>query len=98
MSDFFIGISFFQKVVFFLNDSIFFENGQGRILDEGGEGHDAMEVDPYHLQTLTRIRLYLKKQGSEQKPNDEGLDEEIVLEIKQQSNSYNQIVFAIQEG
>ncbi len=36
----------------------FLENGQGRILDEGEEGRDAMdweeEVDPHHLQTLTR--------------------------------------------
>ncbi|KAI8047168.1 uncharacterized protein B0P05DRAFT_566689, partial [Gilbertella persicaria] len=94
----FKGISFFQKVVF-LNEYMFFlENRHGMILDEGGEGHDDMEVDPHHLQTLDRIRLYLKKHSSEQKSNDEGLDEEIVLKTKQQSNSYNQIVFAVQEG
>lgn len=56
----------------------FYENGQGRVPDEGGEECDAMdweeEVDSYHLQTLTRLKLYRKKQGSEQKSTDEGLN------------------------
>lgn len=50
------------------------------------------EVGPYHLQTLTRLRLYRKKQSLEQKSTDEGLDdemEETALKTKQQSNSYN---------
>jgi hypothetical protein len=54
---------------------------EGFLMEEGG--CDAMvweeEVDPQHLQTLTYIRLYLKKQGSEQKSSDEGLDEGTVL-------------------
>ena len=56
------------------------------------------EVNPYHLQTLTRLRLYRKKQRSEQKSTDEGLDdemEEAALKTKKQINSYNQIVFAV---
>jgi len=71
----------------------FYEDGQGRIVDEGGR--DAMdweeEVDPYHLETLTRLRLYCEKQGSEQKSTDEGLDvemEEIALKTKQQIKPY----------
>ncbi|KAI9485795.1 MAG: hypothetical protein EXX96DRAFT_451866, partial [Benjaminiella poitrasii] len=50
------------------------------------------EVGPYHLQTLTRLRLHRKKQSLEQKSTDEGLDdemEEIARKTKQQSNSYN---------
>ncbi|KAI8636998.1 hypothetical protein BD408DRAFT_354615 [Parasitella parasitica] len=35
------------------------------------------EADLYHLQTLTRIRLYFKKQGSDQKSNDEDSDDEM---------------------
>ncbi|KAG2211168.1 hypothetical protein INT47_006287 [Mucor saturninus] len=43
------------------------------------------KVDSYYLETLTRLRLYCEKQGSEQKSTDEGLDvemEEIALKTK----------------
>ncbi|KAI9468950.1 MAG: hypothetical protein EXX96DRAFT_448238, partial [Benjaminiella poitrasii] len=47
---------------------------------------------PYQLETLTRLRLYCEKQGSEQKKSiDEGLDvemEEIALKTKQQIKPY----------
>lgn len=57
------------------------------------------EVSPYHQQMLTRLRLYRKKQSLEQKSTGEGRDdemEETALKTKQQSNSYNQIVFVLQ--
>ncbi|KAI9025187.1 hypothetical protein CLU79DRAFT_679065, partial [Phycomyces nitens] len=40
---------------------------------------DWEEADPYHLQMLTRLGLYRKKQDSEQKKksNDKGLDDEM---------------------
>ncbi|EIE91646.1 hypothetical protein RO3G_16357 [Rhizopus delemar RA 99-880] len=50
------------------------------------------EVDPYHLQTLTCLKLYHRKQGSEQKSTDKGLDdemEETVLKTKQQFDTNN---------
>ncbi|KAL0078239.1 hypothetical protein F4703DRAFT_1742347, partial [Phycomyces blakesleeanus] len=49
------------------------------------------EVDPYHLETLTRRRLYYEKQGSEQKSPDKGLNveiEEIALKTKQKIKEY----------
>ncbi|KAI9279891.1 hypothetical protein BY458DRAFT_501996 [Sporodiniella umbellata] len=49
------------------------------------------KLDPYHLETLTHLRLYCEKQGSEQKSTDEGLDvemEEIALKTKQQIEPY----------
>ncbi|MBM6385773.1 MAG: hypothetical protein JSY10_17590 [Paenibacillus sp.] len=46
----------------------FYEDGQGRIVDE--EERDAMdweeEVHPHHLNTLTRLRIYCEEQGPEQ--------------------------------
>ncbi|KAI9481564.1 MAG: hypothetical protein EXX96DRAFT_567220 [Benjaminiella poitrasii] len=52
------------------------------------------EVDPYYLETLTRLRFYCEKQGSEQKSTDEGLDvemEEIAVKAKQQIKPYRQV-------
>lgn len=57
------------------------------------------EVSPYHQQMLIHLRLYRNKQSLEQKSTGEGRDdemEETALKAKQQSNSYNQIVFALQ--
>lgn len=45
------------------------------------------EVDTYHLETLTRLRLYCEKQGSEQNSTDEGLDVEME-EIAHKSKQY----------
>lgn len=69
-----------------------YKNGQGRVLDEGGDRRNTMdwkeEVGPNYLQTLIHLRIYRKKQGLEQKSTDEGLHdktEETALKTKQQS-------------
>ncbi|KAI9494730.1 hypothetical protein BDB00DRAFT_973778 [Zychaea mexicana] len=67
----------------------FYEDGQGNICDENGR--DAMEceeeINPFHLKTLTRLRLYCEKQNTEQKDTAEmeALDaemEEIATNLK----------------
>ncbi|KAI7904674.1 uncharacterized protein BX663DRAFT_484778 [Cokeromyces recurvatus] len=72
------------------------EDGQGNSCDENG--CDAMEceeeINPFHLKTLTRLRLYCEKQNTEQKDTEmEALDaemEEIATNVKiNRSRSYN---------
>lgn len=77
-----------------MSTHFFYEDGQGKIVDE--EGKDAMdweeEVHPHHLITLTRIKLYCEAQGSEQSSVDEGLDnkmEEVAAIAKKQMKHYN---------
>lgn len=74
----------------------FYEDGQGNICDENGR--DAMEceeeINPFHLKTLTRLRLYCEKQNTEQKDTEmEALNaemEEIATNVKINSGrSYN---------
>jgi hypothetical protein len=77
-----------------MSTHFFYEDGQGKIVDE--EGKDAIdweeEVYPHHLTTLTRIRLYCEAQGPEQSSVDEGLDtkmEEVAAIVKKQIKHYN---------
>jgi hypothetical protein len=70
----------------------FHEDGQGNFCDENGR--DAMEceekINPFHLKTLTRLRLYCEKQNTEQKEALDAEMEEFATNVKINSGrSYN---------
>ena len=77
----------------------YYENGQGKLVDE--EGNDAMdwveEATPFQLETLTRISEYRRKQeekGASSEDSSKDLDadmEEVIATVKKQKKSSPQI-------
>lgn len=77
---------------------LFYENGQGKIVDE--KGNDAMdweeEADPFHLETLTTMRKYIYAQEQISTLNedlDAKMEEIAVIEEikgKNKTHSYNE--------
>ncbi|KAG1301363.1 hypothetical protein G6F62_011916 [Rhizopus arrhizus] len=75
----------------------YYEDSQGRIVDE--QGNDVMdwdeEVTPFHLKTLTRIGEYCEKQEDAQLSSKEDIEkldidmEEVIAVVKKQIKIYH---------